>query len=142
VTDGYSAFDGVLWRRVVAYFLDLAFVSLLCLPFALFLLISGFVTFGLTWGALPFLWVGMNVLYYALLVSGGKSATWGQRLTGLKSETEEGRSPLFFQALFQIILFYGSLALTTGLILLVGLFNAKGRLIHDYLSGLVVRKSA
>ena len=134
-------FDGVLWRRIAAYLADLFLVSLLCLPFGLMLTLGGFVTFGLLWGPLPFLWLGMNVAYYSLMVGGAKSSTWGQRLMGLRVLTAEGQSPFLFQAFLQVFLFYASVLVATPLVLLIGLFNARGSLVHDMLSGVVIGKS-
>lgn len=135
-----SAFDGVLWRRTLAYFLDLFFAFLFFLPLAAFLFLGGFITFALLWAPLPFLWLGVNVVYYVALVGGGKSSTWGHRLLGLRVVPQEGQPPSYFQALLQIFVFYVSVGITYGLVLLVGLFNAKSRLIHDYFSGIVVQK--
>lgn len=134
-------FDGVLWRRIVAYLADLFLVSLICLPIGLLLALGGFVTFGLLWGPLPFLWLCVNIVYYTLQVGGGKASTWGQRLMGLRVLTTENQPPLVFQAFLQVFLFYASVFVATPLVLLIGLFNAKGSLIHDMLSGLVIGKS-
>lgn len=134
-------FDGVLWRRVAAYLADLFLVSLLCLPIGLLLVLGGLATFGLLWGPLPFLWLGVNVAYYTLLVRGSKSSTWGQRLMGLRVLSTENQAPLLFQAFLQVFLFYVSVFIATPLVLLIGLFNAKGSLVHDMLSGLVVGKT-
>jgi uncharacterized RDD family membrane protein YckC len=133
-------YDGVLWRRAVAYFLDLLFAALLFAPLALLLFLGGFVTFGLLWGPLPFLWLATNIIYYSLLVGGSRGSTWGQRLMGLEARTNEGQTPVLFQALLQIVLFYVSVTVTYGLILLAGLFNPKGQLVHDFFSGIVIRK--
>lgn len=134
-------FDGVLWRRIAAYLADLFLVSLICLPVAALLFLGGFLTFGLLWGPLPFLWLGLNVAYYALLVGGAKSSTFGQRLMGLRVLSTENQAPLFFQAFLQVFLFYASVFVATPLVLLIGLFNAKGSLVHDMLSGLVVGRT-
>lgn len=134
-------FDGVLWRRVAAYLADLFLVSLICLPIGFLLFLGGFATFGLLWGPLPFLWLGMNLAYYTLLVSSSKSSTWGQRLLGLRVLSTENQSPLLFQAFLQVFLFYISVFVATPLVLLIGLFNARGSLVHDLLSGLVVGKT-
>ncbi|MFA6019628.1 MAG: RDD family protein [Rhodospirillales bacterium] len=137
----FRPFDGVLWRRVAAYLADLILVSLLCLPIGFLLFLGGFATFGLLWGPLPFLWLGVNAAYYTLLVSGRESSTLGQRLMGLRVLSTENQSPLLFQAFLQVFLFYASVFIATPLVLLIGLFNAKGSLVHDMLSGLVVGKT-
>ena len=47
-------FEGVLTRRVVAFFIDLVVMGLMILAFAFVGLIAGFLTFGLAWLALVF----------------------------------------------------------------------------------------
>ncbi|CAA6603221.1 putative Membrane protein [Rhodospirillaceae bacterium LM-1] len=135
-----TPYDGVLWRRVAAYVADLFFAALLTLPLGLFLILGGVATFGLLWAPLPFLWLTVNALYYAFLAGGSKASTWGQRMMGLRLVTDEGQNPMMFQAFLQVFLFYASVLIATPLILLVGLFNAKGRLIHDMLSSVTVKK--
>ncbi|MBF0168388.1 MAG: RDD family protein [Alphaproteobacteria bacterium] len=134
------AFDGVLWRRSLAYLIDLIFILLLMLPFGLLLFLGGIVTLGLLWAPLPFLGITLGLCYHTLLVGGAKSSTWGQRLMGLGVATIEGQQPNMVQAFVQVLLFYATVTVATPLILLVGLFNAKGRLIQDMLSTLVVLK--
>ncbi|MBF0355474.1 MAG: RDD family protein [Alphaproteobacteria bacterium] len=134
------AFDGVLWRRSLAYLIDLIFILLLMLPFGLLLFLGGIVTLGLLWAPLPFLGISLGLCYHTFLVGGAKASTWGQRLMGLGVATIEGQQPNMVQAFVQVLLFYATVAVATPLILLVGLFNAKGRLIHDMLSTLVVMK--
>lgn len=137
----YSPYDGVLWRRAAAYLLDLFFAGLICLPLAVFFFIGGFLTFTLLWAPLPFLWVGVNVCYYVLMVGGLKGATWGQSIMGLAAVSATGEKPGHLRALVQIALFYLTVCATYSLVLLFGLFNAQGRLVHDYFSELVIRKT-
>ena len=89
---------------------------------------------------LPFLGIGLGLGYHTLLVGGERASTWGQRLMGLRVVTSEGMAPGTVQAFVQALLFYATVTVATPLILLVGLFNAKGSLIQDFLSALVVSK--
>ncbi|TAN51895.1 MAG: RDD family protein, partial [Rhodospirillales bacterium] len=135
-----KSFDGVLWRRSLAYLLDVTIICLLMLPIGLLLVLGGVVTFGLLWMPLPFLGIGLGLVYHTLLVGGERASTWGQRLMGLRVVTSEGLAPGTVQAFVQALLFYATVTLATPLVLLIGLFNAKGSLIQDFLSALVVLK--
>ena len=131
-------FAGVRSRRVVAYLIDLVIMGLLALAIAFVGGLIVVLTFGV---ASPLLAIGLAwlpVIYHTLLVGGEGDATFGMRVMGLRVVCWNGRRPGYVQALLQVGLFYISLALTNFLILLVSLFNRRGRCLHDYLSGCVV----
>ena len=133
-----ACFKRIVWRRAAALFFDMLilismFISLMILNLATLFALSGLLTF--LWPAMLF------VLYDILLIGGRGSATIGMRLMGLKTLTREGAEPGYFQAFALSVLFYLSVTLTSGLILLVALFNNRGRCLHDILTGIFIVKS-
>ncbi|MGE0152763.1 MAG: RDD family protein [Reyranellaceae bacterium] len=131
-------YEGLLTRRVVAYFLDLFLIVALWMgAFVLGVLVK-IVTFGLL---APLVALGLAVLapaYHVLTVSSPGRATLGMRAMGLEVRTFDGGRPSWLHALVQIVLFYFTVSLTGGLVLLAVLFNRHRRTLHDILSHLVV----
>ena len=127
--------EGVMWRRIFAFALDLGvmFVILMALWF------FNLITLGLLWGLIVLLWPALIVVAYATLTIGGSgSATLGMRMMRLKVSGFDGNAPNYLQGLVMSVLFCLSFALTGGLILLFALFNNHHRCLHDLLSGTVV----
>ncbi|MDX1575081.1 MAG: RDD family protein [Kiloniellales bacterium] len=126
-------FDGVLWRRVVGYGVD---VLLLTIIFSILGLIV-FLSFGLlapiNLAIAPF----VPIAYHTFFI-GRDAATPGMKFMDLEARTWTGGRPDYFQALLMTILFYASIAITWFLVLLVPLFNDRRRTLHDLLSGIVV----
>jgi len=125
-------------RRVLAYLIDIFVVvllgALLVAAGALFVLL----TFG---AASPLLALALALLplaYHTFTIGGPANATVGMRIVGLRVVCWNGHRPGYVQAFVQTALFYFSLAVASVLILLVALFNDRGRCLHDYLSGCVV----
>ena len=132
---------GVIWRRVVAYGIDLALIGIISL-LALFIFVPAAVlSLGLLASPLMLLFGLIPVGYHTVLVGGRKSATLGQRLLDLRVMDMSGSRPDYAQAAVQCILFYVTL-MATGLLLVVVFFNPLRRTIHDWLSGTVlIRRS-
>jgi uncharacterized RDD family membrane protein YckC len=129
--------QGVLWRRVAAYLVDACVIALLFLVAKILFLPAVIISFGLLASPLALLVAVIPVAYHALLVGGPKSSTWGQRLFGLEMRDVSGSRASFFQAAVQAILFYVTLALTSGLLLLVVFLSPLRRTVHDWLSGMI-----
>src|SRR6266699_510298 len=89
-------FEGVLARRVLAFFIDVFLIAIPVVFAGLFIFVFGLVTFGLGWA-----------LYFLL-------------------------------GAVHAIVFWITVSALTPLILLVGLFNDRRRLLHDMLVGTVV----
>ncbi len=135
-------YDGVVWRRTLGYFFDLAILAALSVAAWTALTVAGVLSFGLL---LPLVPIGLAILplaYHTLLVGGRHSSTWGMRLFGVEVRSWTGERPTVVQALLMAVLFYATVGLTGSLILLVVLFNARRRTIHDLLSGTVMIRSA
>jgi len=135
-------FDGVLWRRTVAYLIDICVIGALLVAawivFALLTLLS----FGLLGPGLWFLFGLIPLVYHTLLVSGRHSATLGMRLLDVELRSWDGERPVFLQALAHAALFYITVGTTGCLILLFALINRRCRTLHDVLSGMLMVRSS
>jgi uncharacterized RDD family membrane protein YckC len=137
VPPGVTLTEGVMSRRVVAWFIDAVLIGLLMAALWVVLLLFGLLTLGLGFSAmtiLPFVPFGYQVL--SLLCSA--SATPGQQMLDLTVRRDDDLGPpTVLQAVIFTLVFYLTLALT-GLLLLIALFTERHRTLHDMLSGLVV----
>jgi uncharacterized RDD family membrane protein YckC len=134
-----EAYDGLVTRRILAYLIDLLILAMLALLVWLILGAAGLLTFGLLLPLQPLALALLPFAYHILLIAGEGSATLGMRLMGLRVYSiVDGGRPHLLQAALNVFIFYGSLALTGSLILLVALFNSRGRTLHDYLAGTIV----
>jgi uncharacterized RDD family membrane protein YckC len=134
-------FDGVLPRRLVAFFIDLVIIAVPIAAAALFILIFGFFTFGLGWLLFWLLSPGAIVwalAYYGLTFGSPASATIGMRVMDLEMRTWYGAPCYFVLGAVHPVVFYASVSFLTPLVLLVCFFNERRRLLHDLLLGTVV----
>ena len=133
-----EAYQGVLWRRTLAYFIDLFCIGVLAVLFWIVFLVLSVVSFGLLGPVLWFLFGLIPLAYHTLLLSGPRSATWGMRCFDVELRSVTGDRPGFLQALAQTALFYITIGATCSLILLFVLFNRRRRTLHDVLAGTVM----
>jgi uncharacterized RDD family membrane protein YckC len=136
-----GAFDGIVVARCFAFLADLLVICVLLLAANILFGFLGILTFGLLWpgAALTPL---LALAYFTLTLGGPRSATPGMRWQGIELRTWDGRRPGYLQGALQTILFYVTTAVITPFILVVPLFNARRRCLHDYLCGTVfVRRS-
>jgi uncharacterized RDD family membrane protein YckC len=131
-------YEGVLWRRVMAYVVDLFCIGLLAIGVWVVFAVLWLLSFGLLGPLLWFLFGLLPLAYHTLLLSGRRSATLGMRCFDLELRSVTGHRPTFLQALVQTALFYVTVAMTCSLILLVALFNRRRRTLHDMLAGTVM----
>lgn len=135
-----ALFDSIVFRRVVAYIMDGIILGLLWVIAWIFLSGLTVITFGLGAPLLIVLFI-LPLLYHSLFI-GISGATPGMRFFDIEVRLLNGQRPDLGHAILLTILFYATIALTTALILLVALFNWRGRCLHDFLTGmLVVRRS-
>lgn len=134
--------QGVIWRRIFAYTLDIVFIAIL--TSIVFLLLSPLVviSFGLLWGPATLVLAAVPAAYHTLLIGGGRSSTWGQRLFGLEVRSLDGGRPGYLQALILTVLFYVSVGLTWFLILAVIPFTRYRQGVHDLLASVIVLRRA
>ena len=131
-------YEGVLWRRVSAYLVDLLFIGVIAIGVWVVFAVLWLLSFGLLGPVLWFLFGLVPLAYHTLLLSGRRSATFGMRCFDLELRSVTGERPRFLQALIQTALFYVTVAMTCSLILLVALFNRRRRALHDFLAGTVM----
>ena len=134
-------FDGVLSRRVIAFLIDLTIISIPVLFAAIFIFILGWSTFGFGWALYFLFWpaaVIWALFYYGLTLGAPASATIGMRVMDLEMRTWYGSPAYFVLGAVHAIAYWISVSFLTPLILLVGFFNERRRLLHDILIGTVV----
>ncbi|HUB12157.1 MAG TPA: RDD family protein [Acetobacteraceae bacterium] len=135
--DDAALTQGVMSRRVVAWFIDVVLIVLLLVGLWLGLMVFGILTLGLGFGAmsvLPF----VPFCYHFLSLISPLSATPGQHWLGLVVlDNASFVRPNALQAVISTLVFYLTLA-TSGLLLLVALVTIRHRTLHDLISGLVV----
>ncbi|CAN5505081.1 RDD family protein [soil metagenome] len=137
-------FRGVLTRRFFAFLVDLVILSLPVILGCVFIAVFGVVTLGLGWtlfwliSPASVIWA---VVYYGASLGGPHSATVGMRVMGLEMRTWNGEPGYFVLGAAHAILFWVSVSMLSPLVLLVGLFNARRRLLHDVVLGTVVINS-
>jgi uncharacterized RDD family membrane protein YckC len=138
-------FRGVLTRRAFAFFIDLVVLSIPVILAVMFIAVFGVVTLGLGW-ALFWLVSPASVIwaliYYGASLGGPHSATVGMRVMDLELRTWYGAPSYFVLGAMHAVVFWISVSFLTPLVLLVGLFNRRRRLLHDIVLGTVVINSS
>jgi uncharacterized RDD family membrane protein YckC len=138
-------FRGVLTRRLFAFLIDLVVLSIPVILAVIFIAVFGVVTLGLGW-ALFWLVSPASVIwaliYYGASLGGPHSATVGMRVMDLELRTWYGAPCYFVLGAMHAVLFWVSVSVLSPLILLVGLFNGRRRLLHDIVLGTVVINSS
>ena len=129
---------GVTMRRLVAYLVDILIMAPVVAVAAVVFWMLGVLTFGLLTPLLAVMLIAAPFCYHTLLIGGTASATFGMRLFGLQVRRLDGGRPDHILAALLTAAFYISVAFTGWLIMLVVLFNMRGRALHDFLCGTVV----
>jgi uncharacterized RDD family membrane protein YckC len=138
-------FRGVLTRRVFAFLIDLVVLTVPVVLGYLFIAVFGVITLGLGWMLFWLAWpatVVWAVVYYGASLGGPHSATLGMRVMDLELRTWYGAPGYFVLGAMHAVLFWVSISFLTPLVLLVGLFNGRRRLLHDIVLGTVVINSS
>lgn len=134
-------FRGVLTRRAFAFLIDLLILSVPIILAVLFIAVFGLVTLGLGW-ALFWLVSPASVIwaifYYGMTLGGPHSATVGMRVMDLEMRTWYGEPSYFLLGATHAVVYWISVSILSPLVLLVGLFNGRRRLLHDIILGTVV----
>ena len=134
-------FEGVLARRMIAFAIDLAIITVPVILGCIFIFMFGFITLGLGWGLFFLVSPGSVVwalVYYGATMGGPASATIGMRVMDIEMRTWYGAQAYFVLGAVHAIVFWISVSVLTPFILLVGFFNARHRLLHDMLVGAVL----
>lgn len=136
-----AQFEGVLWRRCLAYVVDLAVLAGLLTIYWIALAVLTVATLGIITPLLVVVAAAIPVAYHTLTIGGPGSATLGMRAFGLQVKIWNGGKPGYIQALLHTAVFYVTTSFTGGLILLWPLFSNRRRCLHDQLCGtMVVRR--
>ena len=134
-------FEGVLARRCIAFLIDVVIIFIPVLFAVIFIFIFGVITLGLGWALYWLLspaTVIWAIVYYGLTFGSPASATIGMRIMDIEMRTWYGSPAYFVLGAVHAIVFWISVSFLTPLILLVGFFNERHRLLHDILIGTVV----
>ena len=133
-------FHGVLIKRFFAFLIDLVILSIPIVLGVIFIALFGIVTLGLGWflfwlvSPLSVIWA---LIYYGASLGGPHGATVGMRMMDIEMRTWTGERPYFVLGAVHAILYWVSVSFLTPLVLLVGLFNGRRRLLHDIVLGTV-----
>jgi uncharacterized RDD family membrane protein YckC len=131
-------FRGLLRRRMIAFVIDASIIIAATLFLWFVLLILGILTFGLAWMLMGLVFPAVGLGYAALTLSQPESATIGMRVVEIEMRTWTGGKMYALLGAFHALLFWFSVSLLTPLVLLVPLFDARKRCLHDMLSGVVI----
>ncbi|HEX6959834.1 MAG TPA: RDD family protein [Ferrovibrio sp.] len=133
-------FEGVTWRRIFAYMVDLVVIAGLLGLYYIAVALLTVATFGLVTPLLFAIAAALPIAYHTLTIGGPSSATLGMRLFRLQVSVWNGGKPGYLQALLHTAVFYVTTGFTVGLILLWALFNNRRRCLHDILCGMIVHR--
>jgi uncharacterized RDD family membrane protein YckC len=134
-------FEGVLARRLVAFCIDLIIIALPVVAATIFIALFGLITFGLGWMLFWLLWpaaVVWALVYYGLTMGSAASATLGMRAMDLEIRTWYGAPAYFLLGAVHAVVYWVSVSMLSPFVVLVGLVNARRRLLHDYAVGTVL----
>ncbi|GLH75748.1 RDD family protein [Bradyrhizobium sp. SSBR45G] len=134
-------FRGVLMRRAIAFLIDLLVLSVPVLLALIFITVFGVITLGLGWALFwlvspaSVIWA---IVYYGATIGGPNSATIGMRVMDLQVRTWYGAPGYFVLGAVHAVCFWISVSALSPFVLLIGLFNRRRRLLHDFVLGTVV----
>ncbi len=138
-------FEGVLARRVIAFFIDFVVIAIPVVLAAMFIFVFGIITLGFGWALywlLPPASVIWAIIYFGASVGGDRSATIGMRVMDLEMRTWYGAPAYFVLGAVHAIGFWFSVSALTPFILLVAFFNQRRRLLHDIVLGTIIVNNA
>lgn len=133
-------FEAIRLRRILAYVIDAVCIAVITFMVAAVATLLGAMTFGLLSPLFVLIIALIPLSYHTYLIGGPASATFGMRLMNVRMERANGEKPDYVVAFLHAAIFYLSVGVTSSLILLVSLFNPRGRLLQDYLVDTVVRR--
>jgi uncharacterized RDD family membrane protein YckC len=141
VPDDSRAYEGVLTKRIMAFIVDYLLILLLCIPAAIVLFVFSIITLGLGFMLYPALFVMVAIPYFGFTLGGSSQASPGMKMMGLAMTRSGGRQVDFLLSTVHIVLFWIVNSILTPLVLLVGLFTERSRLVHDFLLGTTIVRS-
>jgi uncharacterized RDD family membrane protein YckC len=136
----FDSVEGVLRRRFMAYLIDIGMIFFFAMVLSVFVLILGFLTFGLGWMLFMILLPAAGILYSALTLGGGPQATIGMQMLDLQAIKTDGARVDALTAAGHALLFYaaaGSILLWIADVL-IGLFRKDRRLGRDLIVNIIL----
>jgi len=133
-------YESIRLRRIFAYLIDILCIGVITWVAGFVAVFLGIITFGALAPVLFLAVALIPVAYNTLLVGGSWNATVGMRFMNMRMEGQDGQEPDYLTALVHAVVFYLSIAATSSLILLVSLFNPRGRCLHDFVANVVIRR--
>ncbi|MDF2366504.1 RDD family protein [Sneathiella sp.] len=133
-------YESIRLRRIFAYAIDVVCIAVISVIATFAATLIGVISFGVLTPLLVLILAAIPLGYHTLLVGGPWNATFGMRFMNVRMERINGDAPDYLIALIHAALFYFTVAATSSLILLVSLFNPRGRMLHDYLVDTVIRR--
>ncbi len=133
-------FESIRLRRVFAYAIDVVCITVISVAATFVATILGIISFGVLTPLLVLILALIPLSYHTLLVGGPGSATLGMRFMNIRLERLAGGPPDYLIAFVHAVVFYLSIAATSSFILLVSLFNPRGRCLHDFVIDVVIRR--
>jgi uncharacterized RDD family membrane protein YckC len=134
-------FEGVLARRVVAFFIDFVIIAIPVVLAAMFIFAFGIITLGLGWALywlLPAISVVWALVYFGVTLGSDRSATVGMRVMDLEMRTWYGAPAYFVLGAVHAVAFWFTVSFFSPFVLLVAFFNERRRLLHDIMLGTVI----
>jgi uncharacterized RDD family membrane protein YckC len=135
-------YEGTVFKRVVAFVLDLIVIAIVFVVFAVAASIIGVLSFGLLAAPLLALAPFVPLAYHTWFLGGARSATPGMQFMGIELRTWDGHRPGYLQSALQTIVFYVSCTVTSWLILVAVFFNDRKRTLHDIVCGTQIINSS
>ncbi len=121
-------YDGVAFKRGIAWFIDCAVIIAISLPLALFTIVGLFM--------IPVFFMVVGFLYRWFTISGG-SATWGMRLMAIELRDAYGRRLDGQQALFHTLGY--TVTMSTVILQIISIFlmltSERGQSLTDMFMG-------
>lgn len=136
-----ALFDGIVSRRVFAFFIDYVVIAVLLVAAYLVMTVVGILTLGLGFILMPPLALIVILGYFALTLGGRNSATIGMKMLGIEMRFTDGRKMNPIMAMFHAVLFWFFNTILTPFIVLIALFSSRGRMLHDMIIGVVTVNS-
>lgn len=135
-------FEGVLQRRVVAFFFDTAIMIILTAFITIAGIVAGFFTFGLAWVALPIVIPVVLMGYYAATLGSHNRATVGMAMMDLVLTPTRGAPLDGWMILIHPLIFWITVWIAWPFSLLIALLTPRREMVHDLITGtLMLRRS-
>lgn len=134
-------FESILFRRVLAYFVDLIIISIISGAALLVTLVVGLLTLGLGWLTIPIILPFSIFLYYTATLGSHRRATIGMQIFDIVLTPTAGAPLDGWKVLVHPFVFWVTIWIFWPL-LFTGLFTRRRQLLHDLLTNtLMVRRA-